>query len=339
MSTPWTSLPTFLNHHGPFKALYDDRRKKIVIVSSIWWAYSNYRLDVGPPNLKEYSLISNLWQRKILEHNKQAAGSFYLSIFDTAAIDPDTNIIYLYNLTGQLTVIKLNDNNNRFKMNTKHLIKFSYSKKQKAVIINKQFHIIDFSNQQHKKYNPDKKIFEILHDLKHIFNTIHEPMNIPITKVGNNLILFGGDSIYNYNINNNEWNKIILKFKYFGGTTCIQIFNGEIILSFGSNPMASNSILIYYVHNEIAKKSYIECPITCETYQLLATKDEAKDNCATFGYVRNEWIKCGLNNHLFPPEYLIRIIYLFYPNEWIHLFTNVSKKHFKINAFDIIKDV
>ena len=76
--------------------------------------------------------------------------------------------------------------------------------------------------------------------------------------------------------------------------------------------MGSNSILIYYVHNEIAKKSYIECPITCETYQLLATKDEAKDNCATFGYVRNEWIKCGLNNHLFPPEYLIRIIYLFY---------------------------
>ena len=75
--------------------------------------------------------------------------------------------------------------------------------------------------------------------------------------------------------------------------------------------------------------------------QVLSTSsftinDKVKDNLTTFGYIRSKWRETGIDYHLFPPEYLIRIICGYYRNEWIHLFTNDTGEHYKINVFAII---
>ena len=67
-------------------------------------------------------------------------------------------------------------------------------------------------------------------------------------------------------------------------------------------------------------------------------RDKVKENITIFGWVRYKWTECGLNNHLFPPEYLLRIMCGYYVNEWVHLLTCREKDgtggHYKID--DII---
>ena len=45
----------------------------------------------------------------------------------------------------------------------------------------------------------------------------------------------------------------------------------------------------------------------------------------------------GLDDHLFPPEYLIRIICCYYWNEWVHVIEIYTGKHFKIDTLDILR--
>ena len=52
------------------------------------------------------------------------------------------------------------------------------------------------------------------------------------------------------------------------------------------------------------------------------------------------WKQCGISDHLFPPEYLIRIICGYYINEFVHLIGDMigieNGQHYKINVFDIM---
>ena len=42
-----------------------------------------------------------------------------------------------------------------------------------------------------------------------------------------------------------------------------------------------------------------------------------------------------IDNHLFPPRYLIQIMHKYYLNEWAHLFDEEGN-HFKIDVFDLL---
>ena len=51
--------------------------------------------------------------------------------------------------------------------------------------------------------------------------------------------------------------------------------------------------------------------------------------------MRNKWKKSDMNNHLFPPQYLIKIICGYYWNEFIHLFRDHTGHHHKIDVFKL----
>ena len=58
---------------------------------------------------------------------------------------------------------------------------------------------------------------------------------------------------------------------------------------------------------------------------------------AVFGYLRRKWRASQIDDHLFPPQYLIKIIAKFYTNEKIHLFGRYNAGgHWKNDVFDII---
>ena len=69
-----------------------------------------------------------------------------------------------------------------------------------------------------------------------------------------------------------------------------------------------------------------------DEYQACAINDIMKDELISFGYVRGKRRQRQLSDHLFPPEYLIRIIYGYYWNECIHLFGLYSFDHHKIDV-------
>ena len=89
---------------------------------------------------------------------------------------------------------------------------------------------------------------------------------------------------------------------------------------------------MYSVDDERFETSKIKCPAKAD-YQAVVVNDRKQDDMITFGYVRDKWRDCGMNYHLFPPQYLIKIICGYYWNEWIHLFRNDNGDHHKIDVF------
>ena len=85
----------------------------------------------------------------------------------------------------------------------------------------------------------------------------------------------------------------------------------------------------------IFKTVELKCPQS-QTYQAFAITERKKDHLITFGYIRSKWRKCRMQNHLFPPEYLIRIICGYYWNEWVHLFGRDDGAHYEIEVFELL---
>lgn len=149
--------------------------------------------------------------------------------------------------------------------------------------------------------------------------------------------IFGAlDIIHEYDINNNKWTKLIHKLPTaLSGSGCTSILNGQYVILFGGcNHGNKDDIFIYCVRNGTFKESNIKCPKQGH-HQAFAINDRKKDNLITFGFVRMCWRECDIDHHLFPPQYLIKIICRYYWNEWIHLFKMYQGNHYKIDVFDL----
>ena len=85
------------------------------------------------------------------------------------------------------------------------------------------------------------------------------------------------------------------------------------------------------------KLSKIKCPEKSTYRYAFTINDRKRDEIITFGYIRYEWRECDINNHLFPPRYLIQQMLKYYLNEFVHLFDCIYEgNHWKIDVFDII---
>ena len=215
-----------------------------------------------------------------------------------------------------------------------------------GIIIKDEFHIVGgWMTNNHIKYNRNTQKCEVLHDLGALnWDYIQLPGS---TKIGNKCLLFGGsndyecnDTIYEYDVVNNAWSQLPSRIpEALTAPSCISVLNEQLIILIGGSDVHgdvfSDRIYIYSVGKGTFKLSPITCPDK-SCYQAITTNDKHKDQLTTFGYIRGLWSDSGIDNHLFPPEYLIRIICGYYLNEWAHLFDCKTGKHYKINVFDII---
>ena len=71
---------------------------------------------------------------------------------------------------------------------------------------------------------------------------------------------------------------------------------------------------MYNIADQTFKKSNVKCPRHDE-YKAFTMNDKRKNELCTFGFVSCQWIKCGMNDHLYPPQYLIRMILSYYSKE------------------------
>ena len=137
----------------------------------------------------------------------------------------------------------------------------------------------------------------------------------------------------------NEWNVLAHKLpKPLNSFGCTLIFNGQCVLLLGGwdGIMGAycDDVCIDSISKGIFNKLTIKCPGK-SPYQAFTIKDRRKDELLTFGWMKNEWRISAIDDHLFPPQYLIRIIYKYYVNEFIHLFGDLGG-HWKIDVFDLI---
>ena len=94
-----------------------------------------------------------------------------------------------------------------------------------------------------------------------------------------------------------------------------------------------DEIWIYCVKSQEFTKSSIKCPYPAR-FDAFSIKDN--DDLLVSGYVRYQWQLSKMNVLLFPPQYLIKLMEQFYPNEFIHLFDLGDGGHWKIKGFDLI---
>ena len=218
-----------------------------------------------------------------------------------------------------------------------------------GIIINNEFHVIGGSeNGKHLKWNDGSKTMDIVHDLDNIdLNRIGHQRLIQLK---DKVLMFGGfeyrvsnksDKIYEYDTKDETWKVLDVKLptKLYG-FGCVSVLNDKfIILLGGSKGVNRNTddIWIYCVGTKTFTKSNIKCPKR-DQYHAFVIGDKHKDQMAVFGYIRSEWKISQIDDYLFPPEYLIRIMGRYYLKQEIHLFNyHIAKRgdHWKIDAMDI----
>ena len=217
-----------------------------------------------------------------------------------------------------------------------------------GIIIDNEFHVIGGSgNNKHLKWNRISKEFDVLHDLKEEVNW-NKITHRQLVRIKNKVFAFGGylgllgydDQVVVYDIAANKWHKgtfrLPMKMCSFG---CTKVLNGQYVILFGggtSTRMSTDDIWIYDVKNTTFTKSKIKCPRTGQ-YMAFTISDQRRNQMEVFGYVRSQWLTSQIDDHLFPPEYLIKIIGKYYLTEEIHLFYyHGGNSHWKIDVFAIL---
>ena len=337
----WIKLSGNPNQQAHDQTMVFDKKRKSV------FAILHMDETDAEPRLIEYSFNTNSWIKYQIQAKSDTP--FELRWYNPIAIDCEENEIYLCNNPNQITEFKIMDN---------HIAKIEKITDLNEIIIGKvfgsgimiknEFHIIGGVLQNnHIRYNPNEQKCEVLHDLVPVIkvNTVCFANTI---KVQEKILIFGGsnndnvfDVVGEYDILNDAWYRLKIKLpKALVSVELTPILNGQFILLLGginnfTTMDIEDSIYIYSVNDKTFRESNVKLPEEA-SFKGFAIKDVIKDRLATFGWIRDQWSECGIDNHLFPPEYLIKIICAYYINEWIHLFNIDNYQHYKIDVFDII---
>lgn len=179
-----------------------------------------------------------------------------------------------------------------------------------------------------------------------------------MAKVNDKVLAFGGrlcaewdmdyrytDAVHEYDILGNEWKTLPLTIEALQGMGCTPILNGEYILVIGGDAVidgegwSSGDIRIYSVREQTIKISGIQCPESVTACHAVAVRDKKKEILTAHGYIRENWKECGIADHLFPPEHILKLIAAWYWCEYVHIVNadhDGEGEHYKIDAFDIL---
>eukprot|EP01084_Bolivina_argentea_P035971 66579_1 len=278
------------------------------------------------------------------------------SIWDTAlygefypAFDTKQNVLYFVNAT--LMQIELNNN-----IITKHISSQHFDSSHrhiyhglcsKCVILNNELfviggtwsHSISKWNKRTKKLTP----VSIIYHKKRLslFGLICDNRT-------NSILIFGGwdnisqshwggvnhkkvDCILRYDASTNQCNKLPISLpETVTHPFCLKAINDTSVIIF------DDDIYIYSIKRQTITKSKIKCP-SANRFSGFIVNDKIKNDKIVLGFVRNTWNNCKIDDHFFPPFYLLKIIHSYYLNEWVFLLDKKTRKHYKMNTLDIVQ--
>ena len=290
--------------------------------------------------LSKYSVNKDKWIKQ--ENIPKLAADFYLSTNDIVTIDGTEKSLYLYNCKGIMAKATLkNASKNKWEFFTNPGISDDFDQRYgpQGLIINNELHIIGgLDHAAHFKFNAETRNFDKLHDFE------HQLYYHRCIKVKDKILSFGGryhgQEISEYYINQNKWRKLRKKLPIainrFG---CVAVLNGKFVLLFGGDGSDGyffvDDVLIYSVKDESITKSKVKCPRTGEHFAFKVNQTRS-DEFLVHGFVRDTWRLSAIDEHLYPPQYLIKMIDKYYFNEWVHLISKYHGEHSKMSVFDIL---
>ena len=287
-------------------------------------------------------------------HNQWLPNSWFSDDTTLAAIDSGNNTIFFINYSKKIAILRMKMCTHEASMTMKWEINdaVKIGPGAESCVIGDKYHIIGgWKTNKHVLYTPTTDKFDTIHD----FDKMKGDFQISyhhLVQFRNKLLLFGGldtsnkplGTIYEYSFQNNAWNKLDIKcppgLSSFGATT---VLREQFVILFGGekeNEIATDEIWIYCVQNQSFRKSKVKCPINGEWQQqhirAYSYNDDKRDELTVFGYIR-ESFQNMTDDGRFPPRSLIKIIYTYFLNEWIHLFFfGWDSLHWRIDVCDIL---
>eukprot|EP01084_Bolivina_argentea_P035970 66578_1 len=164
----------------------------------------------------------------------------------------------------------------------------------------------------------------------------------------NSILIFGGwdnisqshwggvnhkkvDCILRYDASTNQCNKLPISLpETVTHPFCLKAINDTSVIIF------DDDIYIYSIKRQTITKSKIKCP-SANRFSGFIVNDKIKNDKIVLGFVRNTWNNCKIDDHFFPPFYLLKIIHSYYLNEWVFLLDKKTRKHYKMNTLDIVQ--
>eukprot|EP01084_Bolivina_argentea_P310408 537148_1 len=253
--------------------------------------------------------------------------------------------LFILDRSGKLANLKLTDNSfNIINNNVKEV-----GEDAKSMIIKNTLNVIGgHLNSSHLIWNEKRKKFELateIYDCQYLYG-----FGLTHVEKTNSLLLFGGfeeasfdymDQILEYNTEEEKWSKLqILLPKPLYRPGCALALNNKYVIICGGQtcqiPFETDSIYIYDIKNKSIKESQQKCPIK-GCMSAITIHDDLCDEKTVCGYVRRQWNNSNIDQHYFPPLYILNIIKTYFYNEYLYLFEiNGDGNHYKINTSDIL---
>lgn len=357
--------PIYINHKSePLRLFSND--DTIFAISTTDYNYHNARLisSHGNPQLAEYSHQHDEWIKyKVTLHSSFSADRSEFLLSPNSPVAMFQNTIYLFKTayTTSIILFQLDRINHQciIKSFKNELLTRKMDQHFESCVLipeQKKIHIVGGmypARQQHLIYDMNENKIIKEHNLTKKFNLTKKVKfdRCGLVRIKNNKILMIGGSktfkeMHSYDIKNNEWNDngLPLTFhnkNYHLNDSCVSILNKSMILIF--NGYDKN----IYIYDDIDtnKQCYIsdiKCPIEDEeNYKIFVINNDNKTlNLLIWGYIRHFWNNFSTTENRFLPDYLIKIIYRYGIDEWVHLFANCMfhKEHYKMNVMDIINN-
>ena len=280
------------------------------------------------------------------------------NMHNPVAFDSKHKMIYVWN---HYSIINFSIHpNTSYKINYDYTNSFEVNPKSNGFMINDEFHIFQsyggstHNTQSHIKYHKAAKSPTIVKDdTMEVKDQNIRKFGIVRLKNANKMMVFGGydesgnatDQVCEYDAMDRKWRKLGVTLPgplYNMG--CATAVNDQYVLIFGGkkpgtgffNAYASaqtDDILIYSVRHQFFRKSSTKCPTKFKC-QAIAVNDKMRDETCVFGFVRDTWQLKEIDDAIYPPRYLIKLIHKFYLNEYIHLFSGWD--HWRMDVFDIL---
>ena len=257
---------------------------------------------------------------------------------------------------AKMTVFNFDDNNNCKVEHTKIVDAIAGGYKSAAMIHKNEMHVVGAAKFKHFKCDLRNYKCTEVNDLAAAgVNNLKYADYCASIKTQGQWILFGGyrrgkcfDSIWFYDINDNSWNTSTTKLpKAIYEPACTTISNGNVVLILGGNSCngRTNEIYMYHVKEGKCTKSRAKLPSDKLDYVLewkaVTWSHPINDNLLVNGWMKRIWKQCQMNEHLFPPQYLLKLIEQHSMTEMVDIFaartTTLTLRHYRMTAMQLFE--
>ena len=286
--------------------------------------------------LYRYDIAQDTWTKSIEYPRSSVNYPEFESIYHSAAIDPEQNIIFIFNELGQL--IELDLNTETFNESERGYHDGSHSF---TLMIDGKCHVFGGWGSVAKKHciwNRETQTLDEISAISMIENmawsNVHHMAQDKVL-----IVAFGTDLLYTYSLESHIVEILPIKWKHEVHFPCsVMTADKRYIINFGIAhcPLLSEQrdedprIQILDLHTMTVSVSRVLCPLAPQdgtftgedVRDAVIVSNKERDEVLVFGFIRHCWTSRKFEHLQAMPVYMMQMVAMWYCHEMVHVFCN-----------------